>query len=62
MTRDELIRAATRYELNWYRSNCTGNEDDCEDDIVNFFADGGFLSYSDERLRKFYELHIGTEV
>ena len=50
MTREEMVIALTRYELDWYLDNHKG----CEDDTAKFFATGGFNKLTDEELKKQY--------
>ena len=46
MTRQQMIQALTRYELEWF-----ANHPELIDDSVQFFAAGGFADYSDLKLR-----------
>ena len=48
MTRQEKIKALTKYEMEWFLSN----GDDWVEDFANFFAEGGFNNWSDEKLDK----------
>ena len=50
MNRQALIKALTRYELDWYVHNSEGYEDDA----AEFFAKGGFNTYTDEQLLSAY--------
>jgi len=50
MNREDLIKALTRYELDWYVHNSEGYEDD----TAKFFAKGGFNTYTDEQLLSQY--------
>jgi len=50
MSREDLIKALTRYELDWYVHNSEGYEDD----TAEFFAKGGFTTYTDEQLLSAY--------
>ena len=51
MNRHDLIKALTRYELDWYVHNSEGYEDD----TAEFFAKGGFNTYTDEQLLNEYQ-------
>lgn len=57
MTRQDLIKALTRYELNWYVHNSEGYEED----TAEFFAKGGFNTYTDEQLADEYSKNIAQE-
>jgi hypothetical protein len=50
MNRQALIKALTRYELDWYVHNSEGYEDETSE----FFAKGGFNTYTDEQLLSAY--------
>lgn len=57
MSREEMILALTRYELDWYVDNFDGHEDT----MAEFFAKGGFNTYSDDKLRDLYFLRFENE-
>ena len=56
-TREKMILALTRYELDWYVHNSEGYEDD----TAKFFAKGGFNTYTDEQLSDEYSKNIAPE-
>jgi hypothetical protein len=51
MTRKDMIFALTRYEIEWVFDNS-----EYFDEVVDFFASGGFNKYNNEILQKLYEL------
>jgi hypothetical protein len=57
MNRQDLIKALTRYELDWYVHNSEGHEDE----TAEFFAKGGFNTYTDEQLADEYSKNIAPE-
>ena len=57
MNRQHLIKALTRYELDWY----VENSHEHKETMTDFFAKGGFNTYSDEKLRDLYFLRFEDE-
>ena len=58
ITRQEMIEALTRYELEFIASgNATNDLDDC----VRFFVNGGFNAWSDNQLVRKYREDIAQE-
>ena len=56
--REELIDELTKYELEWFSQN---DDDQHLWELSDFFAKGGFITWSDESLQKKYELFILEE-
>jgi hypothetical protein len=57
MNRQQLIYTLTRYELEWFSQNTENIES-----VSDFFATGGFNSWSDEELQKMYDDCIKEEL
>jgi len=60
VTRQEMIEALTRYDLNWLASG-NATTKDLMDDCVGFFAKGGFSVWADKKLVQLYEEVIASE-
>ena len=60
VTRQEMIEALTRHDLNWLASG-NATTKDLMDDCVRFFAKGGFSVWTDEKLVQLYEEVIAPE-
>lgn len=60
VTRQEMIEALTRYDLNWLVSG-NATTKDLMDDCVRFFAEGGFTTWTDQRLAHLYSEVIAPE-
>jgi len=59
LNRQELIYELTKYELKWFSQNYDDDQHLWE--LSDFFAKGGFITWSDESLQKKYELFILEE-
>jgi len=57
ITREEKILALTQNEIDWFLGN--GEELGLVQDVIDFFAKGGFYTYPDEKLNKQYEMLMG---
>lgn len=53
VTRQEIIEALTRHDLNWLASG-NATTKDLMDDCVRFFAKGGFSVWTDKELFDLY--------
>jgi hypothetical protein len=53
VTRQEMIEALTRYDLNWLVSG-NATTKDLMNDCVKFFAAGGYSVWTDRQLFDFY--------
>lgn len=60
MKRNELLYEVTKFELKWFIQNC--DDPTNFEDTVRFFANGGYVGLSDEKLKLFYEENILEEV
>jgi len=52
-TRQEMVLALTRYEIEWVFENL-----EHLDEVAEFFANSGFHKYTNESLQKLYELKL----
>jgi hypothetical protein len=52
-TREEMILVLTQNEIDWFLGN--GEELNLVQEVIAFFAKGGFYTYSDERIKEQYE-------
>ena len=52
-TREEMIFVLTQNEIDWFLGN--GEELNLVQEVIAFFAKGGFYTYSDEKLTDQYE-------
>ena len=59
MKRENLIFELTEYELNYLIEN---HDKHAIVEVAEFFANGGFNSYTNEQLEKKYNLFISEEV
>jgi hypothetical protein len=50
MTREQIILALTRYELEWVIDN-----PEYKNEVAEFFAQGGFTNLTDEGLKKYVD-------
>jgi hypothetical protein len=53
VTRQEMIEALTRHDLEWLESG-NATTKDLMDDCIKFFATGGYNAWTDEKLLDFY--------
>jgi hypothetical protein len=60
VTRQEMIEALTRHDLEWLASG-NATTKDLMDDCVKFFAEGGFTTWADHRLIALYSDVIAPE-
>ena len=58
MTREEMIKALTRYELEWMQG---GVDREAFEEEVGFFAKGGFKNWSDDQLIRKYREDVAPE-
>ena len=58
LDRNFLIQELTKYELKWFLDQA---DDRLINETISFFADGGFVNWSDEDLTKKYDLFIKEE-
>jgi len=58
LDRSFLIQELTKYELKWFLDQA---DDRLLNETMAFFADGGFINWSDEDLNKKYDLFIREE-
>ena len=54
ITREEKVLALTQNEIDWFLGN--GVELGLVQDVIEFFAKGGFHAYPDEKIDKQYEM------
>jgi hypothetical protein len=59
MTRNNLLYEVTKYELKWFVENFDDKAN--FEDTIRFFAKGGYIGLSDEKLKLFYEQNIAEE-
>jgi len=59
MNRKELISALTRYEIQWFLDQ---DDQSYVGEMAEFFADGGFNTWTTEDLQEKYDLQIAEEV
>lgn len=59
MNREELIKVCTQYELQWFLDQ---QEQIWVSDLADFFAKGGFNTWTTEELQEKYDLQIAEEV
>lgn len=60
VTRQEMIEALTRYDLQWLASG-NATTKDLMDDCVKFFAGGGYSTWADHQLILSYSDVIAPE-
>ena len=53
MTKEEKIFVLTQNEIDWFLGN--GEELNLVQDVTEFFAKGGFTTYTDEQINEQYE-------
>ncbi len=58
LDRKTMIKDLTQYELKWFLDQA---DDRLINETISFFADGGFINWSDEDLNKKYDLFIKEE-
>ena len=56
-TREDKILALTQNEIDWFLGN--GEELGLVQDVIDFFAKGGFYTHSDEKINDSYERLMG---
>jgi hypothetical protein len=61
MTREQLIQALTKNEVERFISSYKDEEPDYEEWLVGFFSKGGFFVESDEELQRQYDEYIRKE-
>jgi hypothetical protein len=61
MTREQLIQALTKNEVERFISSYKDEEPDYEEWLVDFFSKGGFFVESDEELQRQYDEYIRRE-
>ena len=61
INRQQMIEELTKYELS-FLLDTSDSFPKYFDEVVEFFAKGGFISWSDEKLQKKYDLFIAEEV
>lgn len=59
MNRDQLIKICTQYELQWFLDQ---QDQQWVSDMTDFFAKGGFTTWTTEQLQAKYALQIAEEV
>jgi len=59
LDRKTLIKNLTQYELKWFMDQ---EDDKLLGETTQFFADGGFVNWSDADLIKKYDLFIKEEI
>ena len=60
VTRQEMIEALTRYDLNWLASG-NATTKDLMDDCIKFFAKGGYSTWANHQLILLYSDMIAPE-
>jgi len=55
MTRQEMIHELTKFELQYFYNN---NDDGYLEELTKFFADGGFIQWSNEDIEDKYKTDI----